>query len=61
MPTVFVDTVAWIALLNRSDALRPRTLEVMATLRQQEAHLVTTELVLLEVAGALSSVVQKTV
>jgi predicted nucleic acid-binding protein len=55
VPTVFVDTVAWIALLNRSDALRPRTLEVMATLRQQKAHLVTTELVLLEVADALSA------
>lgn len=55
MPTVFVDTVAWIALLNRSDALRPRTLEVMATLRQQKAHLITTELVLLEVADALSA------
>jgi predicted nucleic acid-binding protein len=55
VPTVFVDTVAWIALLNRSDALRPRTLEVMATLRQQKTHLVTTELVLLEVADALSA------
>jgi predicted nucleic acid-binding protein len=55
VPTVFVDTVAWIALLNRSDALRPRTLEVMATLQQQKAHLVTTELVLLEVADALSA------
>jgi hypothetical protein len=55
VPTVFVDTVAWIVLLNRSDALRPRTLEVMATLRQQKTHLVTTDLVLLEVADALST------
>jgi predicted nucleic acid-binding protein len=55
VPTVFVDTAAWIALLNRSDALRPRALEVMATLQQQKSNLVTTELVLLEVADALSA------
>jgi predicted nucleic acid-binding protein len=52
-PKVFVDTVAWIALVNRSDNLRPRAQRVMKELRRQKVALVTTEFVLLEVADAL--------
>jgi predicted nucleic acid-binding protein len=52
---VFVDTVAWIALLNVSDALHARAQQVMSALRQQKVRLVTTEFVLLEVADALSA------
>jgi len=55
MSTVFVDTVAWIALLNRSDALHSSALEVMNALQQQKASMITTEYVLLEVANALSA------
>jgi predicted nucleic acid-binding protein len=55
MPQVFVDTVAWIALLNASDDLHTQAQQVMEALRQQNASLVTTEFVLLEVANALSS------
>lgn len=55
MDKVFVDTAAWIALLNTSDALHPPALQVMNQLRQQKAFLVTTEFVLLEVADALST------
>jgi predicted nucleic acid-binding protein len=52
---VFVDTVAWIALLNSRDELHSPARRVMTILRQQKAALVTTEFILLEVADALSS------
>lgn len=55
MDKIFVDTAAWIALLNTSDALHSPALQVMNQLRQQKAFLVTTEFVLLEVADALST------
>lgn len=55
MPTVFVDSVAWIALLNTSDALHAAARQVLAELRQQGTQLLTTEFVLLEVADALSA------
>jgi uncharacterized protein len=51
---VFVDTVAWLALLNVSDGLHTRARQVMRDLRQQSAQLMTTEFVLLEMADALS-------
>lgn len=54
MTTVFVDTVGWVALLNKSDVLHEEALHVLEDLRHQGAHLVTTEFVLLEVADALS-------
>ncbi|OGO42612.1 MAG: PIN domain-containing protein [Chloroflexi bacterium RBG_16_57_9] len=55
MHRVFVDTVAWIALLNASDELHSDAQRVMKTLHQQKVWLVTTEFVLLEVANALSA------
>lgn len=55
MAAVFVDTAAWIALLNRSDDLHERAMQVMQTLRTQNRRLLTTEFVLLEVADALSA------
>lgn len=55
MPKVFVDTAAWIALLNVSDMLHNYAEQVMSKLLQQKTLLVTTEFVLLEVADALSS------
>lgn len=55
MQKVFVDTAAWIALLNVSDMLHNCAEQVMSKLLQQKTLLVTTEFVLLEVADALSS------
>lgn len=43
MLSVFVDTVAWIALLNVNDALHRQALQVMDTLRQRHARLITTD------------------
>jgi predicted nucleic acid-binding protein len=55
MRKVFVDTAAWIALINISDDLHVPAQQVMNTLRQQKVLLVTTDFALLEVADALSA------
>jgi|SRR5829696_4494994 len=53
MPTTFVDTAAWLALVNTRDELHERAQTTMAELRRDNFSLVTTEFVLLEVANAL--------
>jgi predicted nucleic acid-binding protein len=53
MPSVLVDTAAWIALVNTRDELHERDQRTMAELRRDNSSLVTTEFVLLEVANAL--------
>lgn len=55
MPEVFVDTVAWIALVNKSDALHAAAHQVLQRLQIDRVALVTTEFVLVEVADALST------
>ena len=53
MPTVLVDTAAWIALVNTRDELHSRAEQTMADLRRRNVSLITTEFVLLEVSNAL--------
>ena len=53
MPTVLVDTAAWIALVNTRDELHSRAEQTMAELRSRKVTLMTTDFVLLEVANAL--------
>jgi len=55
MEQVFVDTAAWIALLNTSDRLHHQAQRMMRELEQERAHLVTTELVLVELADSLAA------
>jgi len=52
---IFVDTVAWIALINADDFLHQQALQLMHELGKQNASLLTTGFVLLEVADALSA------
>lgn len=52
MPTVLVDTAAWIALVNTRDELHERAKQIMSELRDTNVALITTEFVLLEVANA---------
>ena len=59
MEKVFVDTAAWLALLNKDDELHAHARQVMKTLRHQRVALLTTEFVLLEVADALSAPVHR--
>ncbi|ELR99102.1 type II toxin-antitoxin system VapC family toxin [Gloeocapsa sp. PCC 73106] len=55
MTKAFVDTAAWIALINVDDAFYEQATRVRATLQKQKCYLVTTDFVLLEVADALVS------
>lgn len=55
MLIVFVDTVAWIALVNTRDSFHEKAKRVFANLRLQKYKFVTTEFVLLEFANALSA------
>jgi uncharacterized protein len=56
MPTVLVDTAAWIALVNTRDELHEQAEDMMAELRRRNATLVTTEFVLLEVANSFCTI-----
>lgn len=51
----FVDTVAWIALVNTRDSLHEKAKRIFAELRRQNYKFITTEFVLLEFANALSA------
>lgn len=53
-PHIFVDTAAWIALLNRDDDLHAQATTVMQSLQRSHSQLITTEFILLEVADALN-------
>ena len=63
MSEVFVDTAAWLALINTSDALHQPARQIMELLGSQRAQLTTTDFVLLEVADALcaSTVRERTI
>jgi uncharacterized protein len=52
---VFVDAVAWIALLNADDGMHDHAVEVKNDLQANRVELLTTEFVLLEVADALAA------
>ena len=52
MAEVFVDTVAWLALLNASDALHEPARQIMEQLRAQQVHLTTTEFDRIRPAGS---------
>jgi len=54
MPLAFVDTVAWIALLNRSDSLHKAAASCFRSLATSNTYLLTTSLVLAEVGNGLS-------
>jgi hypothetical protein len=53
MAEIFVDTVAWLALINTNDALHESARQIMGQWRDQQVRLTTTEFILLEVADAL--------
>jgi hypothetical protein len=50
---VFVDTAAWLALINTSDSLHDPARRTMERLRSARTRLTTTEFILLEIADAL--------
>ncbi|NBD15542.1 MAG: PIN domain-containing protein [Cyanobacteria bacterium] len=59
MNEVFVDTAAWLALLNKSDSFHPKAKDVEKSLQANRRLWVTTDFILIEVADALCSVSQR--
>ncbi len=59
MNEVFVDTAAWLALLNESDSFHQKTKEIEKSLKGSRRLWVTTDFILIEVADALCSVSQR--
>ena len=55
MSEIFVDAVAWIALVNKRDSLHEKAKKVFLDLRGRNYEFVTTEFVLIEFANALSA------
>jgi predicted nucleic acid-binding protein len=58
---VFVDSAALIALINSKDALHKSAMNVMVDLHRSKAQLLTTELILFEVADALCAPAVRTI
>lgn len=54
--TVFVDTVAWLALTNKSDDLHAEAQKVRDKLVKHQVQFVVTDYVLVEIANALSKI-----
>jgi uncharacterized protein len=52
---IFVDSSGWIALLHNRDSLHPQAKRVYDDLMRSRTTLVTTSLVLVEVAGVLAA------
>lgn len=59
MNEVFVDTAAWLALLNESDSFHQKAKEIENSLKGSQRLWVTTDFILIEVADALCSVSQR--
>ena len=57
MPRVFVDTAAWVALLNTRDELHQSAQKQLEELGRQNAQLITTEFVLVELANMFCALV----
>lgn len=55
MLKVFVDTAAWVALLNTRDELHQTAQRQMQELQRQSTSLITTDFVLLELANMFSA------
>ncbi|MGI0480248.1 type II toxin-antitoxin system VapC family toxin [Geminocystis sp. CENA526] len=55
MKKVFVDTAAWLALINNKDYFHDLVVEIRKKLKVQGYYFVTTDFVFLEVADALNS------
>lgn len=54
MRKVFVDTAAWLALVNKTDGLHSQAKEIRNELTQKKCSIVTSNLVLVETVNALS-------
>ncbi len=54
MNKVFIDTSAWIALVNKSDKLHQKSIEVQKKLTDESYELITSDYIIVEIANGLS-------
>jgi predicted nucleic acid-binding protein len=54
MKLVFVDTSAWLALVNKSDKFYEKAKSSLDNLMKQNAKFITTEYVIIEIGNCLS-------
>lgn len=54
--TVFADTAAWLALINKSDTLHAKAGKIRKSLLHDNTRLIVTDYVIVEIANALSRV-----
>ena len=55
MSKVFVDTAAWLALVNQDDDLHVQAIQVKNGLQADKSFLITTDFIFLKVADALAT------
>lgn len=55
-PVVFVDTSAWLALVNKSDTFHLRAKEIRDNLLKDKAKFVITDFIIVEIANCLSRI-----
>lgn len=55
-PVVFVDTSAWLALVNKSDTFHLKAKEIRDTLLRNRATFVITDFIIVEIANCLSRI-----
>jgi uncharacterized protein len=56
MKTVFVDTSAWLALINKTDILHSKAKKLRDQLLKNRSELIVTDYILVETANALSRI-----
>jgi hypothetical protein len=56
MKKVFIDTSAWIALVNKSDKFYQKSIEVQKMLIDENYELITSDYILVEIANGLSKI-----
>lgn len=59
MSEVFIDTAAWLALLNQSDSFHQQAKEIEQSLKANKRRWVTTDFILIEIADALCQISQR--
>ena len=55
-PAAFADTAAWLALINKSDALHAKARNIRNSLLDNNTRLVVTDYIIVEIANSLSRV-----
>jgi len=56
MKAIFIDTAAWLALINKTDALHEKAKKIRNRLLKESVQLLVTDYILVEIANTLSRI-----